>query len=169
MSQRFQQLTCLCFGFPEPPEFVLKLPATKCVKRGESLHLECKVSGTAPLKVTWYKQDTKVTDGGNYRTSFVDSVSVLELLSSSFDDDGVYTCEAQNDAGSCSCSTALTIKGQFLLTSSPPFIVHDLAQCVSLKLVSITFLSLDLLLGWWNLYSCCPYLSCFATFYWQCR
>lgn len=91
---------------------MLKLPATKFVKQSESLRLECKVSGTAPLKVTWYKQDTKVTDVGNYRTSFVDSVAVLELLSTSFDDDGVYTCEAQNDAGSVSCSTTLTVKGQ---------------------------------------------------------
>lgn len=105
-------IVCLCFGLPEPPEFVLKLPATKFVKRDESLRLECKVHGTAPLKTTWYKHDTKVSDGGNYRTSFVDSVAVLELVSSSFDDDGVYTCEAQNDAGSVSCSTTLTVKGQ---------------------------------------------------------
>lgn len=91
---------------------MLKLPATKFVKRGESLRLECKVSGTTPLTMTWYKHDTKVTDGGNFRTSFVDSVAVLELLSSSFDDDGVYTCEAQNEAGSVSCSTTLTVKGQ---------------------------------------------------------
>uniref|UniRef100_A0A3B4TDK7 Ig-like domain-containing protein n=1 Tax=Seriola dumerili TaxID=41447 RepID=A0A3B4TDK7_SERDU len=94
----------------EPPEFVLKLPATKCVKLGESLRLECKVNGTAPLKITWYKQDAKVTDGDNYRTSFVDSVAVLELLSTSFDDDGVYTCEAQNDAGSVSCSSTIAVK-----------------------------------------------------------
>uniref|UniRef100_A0A3Q2V704 Ig-like domain-containing protein n=1 Tax=Haplochromis burtoni TaxID=8153 RepID=A0A3Q2V704_HAPBU len=94
----------------EPPEFLLKLPANKFLKQGESLRLECKVSGTVPLKITWYKNDTKVTDGGNYRTSFVDSVAVLELVSTSFEDDGVYTCEAQNDAGSVSCSTTLTIK-----------------------------------------------------------
>lgn len=91
---------------------MLKLPAAKFVKHGAPLRLECKVSGTAPLKVTWYKQDTKVLDEGNYRTSFVDSVAVLELLSTSFDDDGVYTCEAQNDAGSVSCSTTLAVKGQ---------------------------------------------------------
>ncbi|XP_034061419.1 titin-like, partial [Gymnodraco acuticeps] len=103
----------------EPPEFVLKLPATKCVKQGESLRLECKVNGTAPLKVTWYKQDTKVTDGGNYRTSFVDSVAVLELLSTSFNDDGVYTCEAQNDAGSVSCSTTLSVKDAPSFTKVP--------------------------------------------------
>lgn len=91
---------------------MLKLPIAKFVKQGDSLRLECKVSGTAPLKVTWYKHDTKVLDGANCTTSFVDSVAVLELLSASFDDDGVYTCEAQNDAGSVSCSTTLSVKGQ---------------------------------------------------------
>lgn len=91
---------------------MLKLPATKFVKLGELLRLECRVSGSAPLNVTWYKNDTKVTEGPNVKTSLVDSLAVLELLSSSFDDDGVYTCEAQNDAGSISCSTTLCVKGQ---------------------------------------------------------
>lgn len=91
---------------------MLKLPVTKFVKHSDSLRLECKVSGTTPLKVTWYKHDAKVMDGANCTTSFADSVAVLELLSASFDDDGVYTCEAQNDAGSVSCSTTLSVKGQ---------------------------------------------------------
>lgn len=91
---------------------MLKLPSAKFMKQGESLRLECKVSGTDPLRVTWYKQDTKVTDGSNCRTSFIDSVAILELMSTSFDDDGVYTCEVQNDAGSVSCSTTLSVKGQ---------------------------------------------------------
>lgn len=93
---------------------MLKLPVAKFVKHSDSLRLECKVSGTTPLKVTWYKHDTKIMDGANCTTSFVDSVAVLELLSATFDDDGVYTCEAQNDAGSVSCSTTLSIKGQSL-------------------------------------------------------
>lgn len=91
---------------------MLKLPVAKFVKHSDSLRLECKVSGTTPLKVTWYKHDTKVMDGANCKTSFVDSVAVLELLSANFDDDGVYTCEAQNDAGIASCSTTLSVKGQ---------------------------------------------------------
>lgn len=106
---------------------MLKLPPTKFLKQGDSLRLECKVSGTAPLKVTWYKHDSKVTDGPNCRTSFVDSVAVLELLSTSFDDDGVYTCEAQNDAGLVSCSTTLSVKGQPVETSS--FLLHYSVNC----------------------------------------
>lgn len=109
----FPHLTfCFFSASAEPPEFVVKLPTTKFVKHGESLRLECKVSGSAPLSVIWYKHDTKVTDGANINTSLVDSLAVLELLSTDFDDDGVYTCEAQNDAGSVSCSTTLSVKGQ---------------------------------------------------------
>lgn len=100
-------------AFPEPPEFVLKLPASKCVKRGEPLRLECRVTGTGPIKVTWYKQDTKLMDSGNCSTSFVDSVATLELHSAGFDDDGVYTCEAHSDAGSVSSSATVTVKGWF--------------------------------------------------------
>lgn len=109
---------------------MLKLPPTKFLKQGDSLRLECKVSGTAPLKVTWYKHDSKVTDGPNCRTSFVDSVAVLELLSTSFDDDGVYTCEAQNDAGLVSCSTTLSVKGQPVENSS--FLLHYSVNCCEL-------------------------------------
>lgn len=105
---------------------MLKLPATKFVKRGESLRLECKVLGTPPLKMTWFKHDNKISDGGNYTTSFTDSVAVLQLLSTSYDDDGVYTCEAQNDAGSVSCSTTLSVKGQLLTDFLKTLQVDDL-------------------------------------------
>ena len=110
---------------------MLKLPGTKFVKKGEPLHLECKISGTAPLKMTWYKNDSQVTDGSNIRRSFVDSVAVLELLTTSFHDDGVYTCEAQNDAGSVSCSTSVTVKGQTLTTQSEYTLLYDVFCCCS--------------------------------------
>lgn len=107
----FSNLILLYFGFAEPPEFVLKLPVTKFVKKCEPLSLECKVTGAPSLRMQWYKNDTKITEGDNYRTSFVDSMAVLELHTTRFEDDGVYTCEATNEAGSISCSTTLTVKG----------------------------------------------------------
>lgn len=104
-------ITCCNFGFTEPPEFVQKLPAAKVIKMGEPLQLECKVTGTAPLKISWYKNDAILSDGGNLRMTFDNSVAVLEIVKSSFVDNGVYTCEVQNDAGTKSCSTTLTVKG----------------------------------------------------------
>uniref|UniRef100_A0AAY5F2X8 Ig-like domain-containing protein n=1 Tax=Electrophorus electricus TaxID=8005 RepID=A0AAY5F2X8_ELEEL len=94
----------------EPPEFVQKLPATKFTKMGEPLRLECKVTGTPPLKISWYKNDTMVSDTPNMKMTFDDVMAVLEIFSTSHDDEGVYTCEAQNDAGIKSCSTTLSVK-----------------------------------------------------------
>ncbi|XP_051980649.1 titin-like, partial [Xyrauchen texanus] len=94
----------------EPPEFVQKLPATKVIKLGEPLQLECKVTGTAHLKISWYKNDAILSDGDNLRMTFDNSLAVLEIFNSSFEDNGVYTCEAQNDAGTKNCSTTLAVK-----------------------------------------------------------
>lgn len=100
--------------FAEPPDFAQKLPSTKFVKLSDAVVLECKVTGTAPLQINWFKNDSKLTEGHNCKITFDGSVAILHISSTSFDDSGVYTCEAQNDAGTKSCSTTLTVKGQIL-------------------------------------------------------
>uniref|UniRef100_A0A667WR14 Ig-like domain-containing protein n=1 Tax=Myripristis murdjan TaxID=586833 RepID=A0A667WR14_9TELE len=52
--------------------------------------------------------------GDNYKIMFADSTAYLQLRTTKFEDNGVYTCEAHNDAGSASCSTILTVQGQLL-------------------------------------------------------
>ncbi|KAM4609388.1 titin-like [Polymixia lowei] len=94
----------------EPPQFVLKLPPTTFVKQCEGLRFECKATSARSLKMCWYKNDQMITDGGNYKTMFVDSTAYLQLRTTRFEDNGVYTCEAHNDAGSASCSTVLTVQ-----------------------------------------------------------
>ena len=104
-------ITLSLFDFAESPEFVLKLPLHTFVKQCDPVRLECKVTSGRSLKMCWYKNDKKITDGDNYRTSFADTTAVLQMLTARFDDKGVYTCEAQNDAGSISCSTILAVQG----------------------------------------------------------
>ncbi|XP_015258297.1 PREDICTED: titin-like [Cyprinodon variegatus] len=69
----------------------------------------------------WYKNDQKISDDGNYRATLLESAASLQLSSASFEDDGVYTCEVHNDAGSASCSTTLTVQESpsFLKTPLP--------------------------------------------------
>lgn len=105
------KLTYDIFAFAEPPEFVVKLPTSKFLKIGLPIRFECKVTGTPPLKISWYKNDNAVTGSNNMTMAFDGSAAVLEILSTSCDDDGVYTCEVQNDAGTKSCSTTLSVKG----------------------------------------------------------
>lgn len=84
------------------------------MKLSDAVVLECKVTGTAPLQINWFKNDSKLTDSDNCKTSFDGSVAVLHISTTSFEDGGVYSCEAQNDAGTKSCSTTLTVKGQLM-------------------------------------------------------
>lgn len=102
------------FDFAEPPQFVLKLPPTTFVKLCEGHRFECKATSAHSLNMCWYKNDQKITTGNNYKIMFVDSTAYLQLRTTRFEDNGVYTCEAHNDAGSESCSSVLTVQGQLL-------------------------------------------------------
>lgn len=99
------------FGFLEPPKFAKKLEATKVVKQGDSARLECKVSGSPEMKVVWFRNDHEIVASEKFRTSFIDSVAVLEMNHLSTDESGDYICEAHNPAGKASCSTKVTVKG----------------------------------------------------------
>uniref|UniRef100_A0A672I8S7 Ig-like domain-containing protein n=1 Tax=Salarias fasciatus TaxID=181472 RepID=A0A672I8S7_SALFA len=105
----------------EPPQFVVKLPPTTFVKQCEGHRFECKATSAQSLKMCWYKNDQKITDSDNYKTMFVDSTAYLQLNSARFEDNGTFTCEAFNDAGSASCSTVLTVQESpsFIKTPSP--------------------------------------------------
>lgn len=106
------RVTWSFFDFAEPPQFIQKLPATTFVKLCEGHRFECKATSSHSLKMCWYKNDQKITEGNNYKIMLVDSTSYLQLHTTRFEDNGVYTCEAQNDAGSVSCSSVLTVQGQ---------------------------------------------------------
>lgn len=109
-------VTSSFFDFAEPPQFIQKLPPTTFVKQCEGHRFECQATSSHSLKMCWFKNDQKITDGNNYKVMFVDSTAYLQLHTTRFEDNGVYTCEAYNDAGSASCSTVLTVQGQ-LFTS----------------------------------------------------
>ncbi|MEQ2219931.1 hypothetical protein ILYODFUR_000155 [Ilyodon furcidens] len=103
----------------EPPQFILKLPPTTFVKHCEGLCLECKTTSSCSSKILWYKNNQKISDGGNYKTMFVESTAYLQLCSARLEDNGVYTCEVHNDAGSASCSTTLTVQETPSFTKTP--------------------------------------------------
>ncbi|KAM8858181.1 titin-like [Synchiropus picturatus] len=97
-------------GVTEPPRFLLKLPAATFVKQGDGFLFECRSSDAALLRVSWYKNEQKLSEGGNYTMRAADATVALQLSTSSFQDAGVYTCELQNSAGSVSCSSTLTVQ-----------------------------------------------------------
>uniref|UniRef100_A0A8C0EJF6 Ig-like domain-containing protein n=1 Tax=Bubo bubo TaxID=30461 RepID=A0A8C0EJF6_BUBBB len=96
-----------------PPSFTRKLKETPCVL-GSSALLECKVSGSPPISVAWFRNGLKLVNGEKHQISFSDNLCILEVNSLR-----PYTCVAANVAGSDECSAFLTVQGQWKDTTAP--------------------------------------------------
>lgn len=94
----------------KPPFFDLK-PLPLDVALGESGSFKCHVTGSAPLKVTWAKDNREIRPGGNYKITLVENTATLTILKVGKGDAGLYTCYASNNAGKDSCAAQLSFKG----------------------------------------------------------
>uniref|UniRef100_A0A8C0H6V0 Ig-like domain-containing protein n=1 Tax=Chelonoidis abingdonii TaxID=106734 RepID=A0A8C0H6V0_CHEAB len=103
----------------EAPKFVKKLEASRFLKQGDSVQLECKISGSPEIKVLWYRNDTEIHASEKYRLLFSDSVAVLTITDANIEDSGDYICEAHNSAGTASCSTVVTVKEPPVFSKKP--------------------------------------------------
>ncbi|CAB1414345.1 unnamed protein product [Pleuronectes platessa] len=77
---------------------------------GDSIELECHLTGSAPIKVTWSKDHKDIRTGGNYKMSCVDNTPHLTIVKADRADTGKYFCHAANDVGKDSCSSDITVK-----------------------------------------------------------
>lgn len=93
---------------------------------GDTIELECHMTGSAPIKVTWSKDHKDIRTGGNYKISCVDNTPHLTILKADKADTGRYFCHASNDMGKDSCSSDITVKGTLtqatLMLSWPSFL-----------------------------------------------
>uniref|UniRef100_A0A8C5TSM5 Ig-like domain-containing protein n=1 Tax=Malurus cyaneus samueli TaxID=2593467 RepID=A0A8C5TSM5_9PASS len=71
----------------------------------------CKISGSLPMTVSWFKQDTEITSSAKYTVQFAEGSASLEIKHLDASDAGVYICRATNSAGSKESSSTLFIKG----------------------------------------------------------
>lgn len=109
---KVMSLCCSSF-FPEhevPPFFDLK-PVSVELALGESGSFKCHVTGTAPIKITWAKDNREIRPGGNYKMTLVENTATLTVLKVTKGDAGQYTCYASNVAGKDSCSAQLGVQG----------------------------------------------------------
>ncbi|XP_072118273.1 titin-like [Mobula birostris] len=100
---------------------------TKSLKKmdnilGALMHMECKVSGSLPISISWYKDNTEIMADHKYKMSFEENTAFLEINEIKITDGGNYSCKATNAAGSSKCSGSLTIK------EPPSFIEKPMSQ-----------------------------------------
>lgn len=84
------------------------------VTQGDPARLECRFSGTRPLKTRWMKAGKELTSGHRYNIRTTDTKSLLQIPKTDKSDSGDYTFEVSNQTGFSSCEAALTVLGQFV-------------------------------------------------------
>lgn len=93
------------------PSFTRRPPESLTDSEGKTVKIEARLSGSQPLAVSWYKDNSEICSSDTYDMSFVNNLAVLCLRNSSRSQSGVYTCSASNEAGKASCLVSVTISG----------------------------------------------------------
>lgn len=80
---------------------------------GSKVTFNVRVSGTQPLTIRWFKNQTEILSSADcsvIKDKDYTSCS-LEIFFAKASDSGEYVCEMQNDVGSTSCQAMLFVKG----------------------------------------------------------
>ncbi|XP_069487490.1 palladin isoform X2 [Ambystoma mexicanum] len=99
-----------------PPAFTKELQSITALE-GQVVVLECRVKGTPPVEVSWYRQDTQIQDSPDFRilqkkprsASEPEEICTLVIAEALPEDGGNFSCRARNEYGSVSCSAQLIV------------------------------------------------------------
>lgn len=104
----------------QQPDRIMPPTFTKSLKRvdgniGNDICMDCKVSGSQPMTIAWFKDDQEITPGSKLVPEFKDNSATLHIVRLEKNDSGVYKCKATNSAGFKETSGTLYVKGHELL------------------------------------------------------
>ncbi|XP_041845691.1 myopalladin-like [Melanotaenia boesemani] len=103
-------------GHGVPPTFVKCLHDVSAVK-GQLVVLECRLRGTPPLQVMWYREDEQILDSDDFRilrkkassASVPEELCTLVITEAFPEDSGLFKCVVLNNFGTVSCSAMLEV------------------------------------------------------------
>uniref|UniRef100_A0A8C3R654 Ig-like domain-containing protein n=1 Tax=Cyanoderma ruficeps TaxID=181631 RepID=A0A8C3R654_9PASS len=94
----------------EPAVFVKKL-SDQYVEPGKPIILEGTYTGSLPISVTWKKNGHTVTQSQKCSITTTEKSCILEILDSTKEDAGEYTCHVENEAGRDVCEAVVSTLG----------------------------------------------------------
>ncbi|XP_072119950.1 myotilin-like isoform X1 [Mobula birostris] len=107
---------------------------TKCLQdvtspKSQLVVLECRVQGSSPLSVQWYKEEKLIKDSADFRilrkkaclTAIPEEVCTLVITEAFPEDSGLYNCVATNKNGATSCCGQLTVYSESEKTQDQGF------------------------------------------------
>ncbi|XP_072248269.1 roundabout homolog 2 isoform X4 [Leuresthes tenuis] len=107
----------------ERPTF-LRRPINQVVLEEEMVEFRCQVQGDPQPNVRWRKDDIDVPRG-RYEIKYDKDDYVLRVKKASINDEGTFTCVAENRVGKLEASATLTVR------AAPQFVIRPRDQIVS--------------------------------------
>uniref|UniRef100_A0A8C5RYA5 Ig-like domain-containing protein n=1 Tax=Laticauda laticaudata TaxID=8630 RepID=A0A8C5RYA5_LATLA len=92
-----------------PPSFTKPLKEIHGLL-GSSSVLECKVIGSPPISVFWFRDGEEITTGEKYQATLTDNTCSLKVNALQESDIGNYTCIATNEAGTDECEAYFIVR-----------------------------------------------------------
>ncbi|KAI3355751.1 hypothetical protein L3Q82_004200 [Scortum barcoo] len=92
-----------------PPTLVAGLKNVT-VMEGESVTLQCQISGHPAPIIMWFREDYKIESSIDFQITYKDGVARLVIREAFAEDSGRFTCTATNEAGTVSTSSYLLVK-----------------------------------------------------------
>ncbi|XP_013391894.1 titin isoform X2 [Lingula anatina] len=106
--------------FSIAPDFKERLRTYQEVDAGETVSLECLLSGFPVPEVTWYKEDQVLTNEFPYKIEHDGGRHKLTISTVWKQDEGAYKCKAENKEGSSSTLGYISVKGEARSRSRSP-------------------------------------------------
>uniref|UniRef100_A0A3Q3JZX9 Roundabout, axon guidance receptor, homolog 2 (Drosophila) n=1 Tax=Monopterus albus TaxID=43700 RepID=A0A3Q3JZX9_MONAL len=111
----------------ERPTF-LRRPINQVVLEEETVEFRCQVQGDPQPNVRWRKDDTDVPRG-RYEIRYDKEGYVLRVKKASVNDEGMFTCVAENRVGKLEASATLTVRARPV--AAPQFVIRPRDQIVA--------------------------------------
>uniref|UniRef100_A0A3Q3XLZ7 Ig-like domain-containing protein n=1 Tax=Mola mola TaxID=94237 RepID=A0A3Q3XLZ7_MOLML len=92
----------------EPPSFVRKLENLSFLV-GSEVSLQCILKGSEPMTIFWMIDNHELKEAEHIQITYENNTALLHIIDLQSKHGGKYSCQAQNQAGSQTCSAVLTL------------------------------------------------------------
>uniref|UniRef100_A0AAZ1XXF4 Ig-like domain-containing protein n=1 Tax=Oreochromis aureus TaxID=47969 RepID=A0AAZ1XXF4_OREAU len=96
-------------GAVVPPTLISGLKNTNVIE-GESVTLECQISGQPTPIIMWFREDYKIESSIDFQITYENGFARLVIREAFAEDSGRFTCTATNEAGTVSTSCYLLVQ-----------------------------------------------------------